>query len=176
MSLFSTDSRHECFTWKGHPVHAHETHLNPCINSKPGKSLPWLEASGIGCQGSQQLPIKKSGCVEHEYVGMLDKYLPFCSNYCSFQLDKILYTGSTSRETNFSEPGGVSPPARSFTDFRGNICRGGSCLALGGESWSWTKQKFPTCVWNTVKWGTAAALTGNPESLASLAHLEPEQG
>jgi len=31
---------------------------------------------------------------------------------------------------NFSEPGGVLYPARSLTDFRGNICRAGSCLTL----------------------------------------------
>lgn len=32
---------------------------------------------------------------------------------------------------NLSEPGGVPHPARNLTDFRGSICRAGSCLTLG---------------------------------------------
>lgn len=35
---------------------------------------------------------------------------------------------------NFPKPGGVIHPTRSLTDFRGNICRAGSCLTLGRKS------------------------------------------
>lgn len=82
-------NRDEGFTWKGHPEPAYETCLNPCISSEPEESLPWLGTSGTGCRGSRWLLIHQWRWVQHEYVEMLGKYLPFFNNYCSFQTSRI---------------------------------------------------------------------------------------